>query len=65
MKPLESNFSQMTLQTTTDGGRLNLVDEGSQRLSSMTQRVLERKTMTTTTESRTESKSQKHSFRLE
>ncbi|XP_055385289.1 talin-2 isoform X2 [Condylostylus longicornis] len=64
IKPLESNFSQLTIRT-DNNGRLNLEEEGSQRLSSMTQRVLERKILTTTTESRTETKSQKHSFRLE
>ncbi|XP_055913869.1 talin-2 [Eupeodes corollae] len=62
-KPLEAHFSQITLNS--DGGKLSLVDEGSQRLSSITQRVMERKTFTTTTESRSEKKTEQHSFRLE
>ncbi|XP_070064765.1 talin-2 isoform X3 [Drosophila virilis] len=60
---LESSFSQMTLNT--DGGKLSIVDQGSERLTSMTQRVMERKSFTTTTESRSETKTEKHSFRLE
>lgn len=63
VKPLESSFSQMTLNT--DGGKISIVDQGSERLSSMTQRVMERKSFTTTTESRSETKTEKHSFRLE
>lgn len=63
VKPLESSFSQMTLNT--DGGKISIVDEGSERLTSMTQRVMERKSFTTTTESRSETKTEKHSFRLE
>lgn len=63
-QPLESSFSQMTLNT--DGGKLSIVDQqGSERLTSMTQRVMERKSFTTTTESRSETKTEKHSFRLE
>lgn len=47
-------------------GKVSLIDGGgSSRLNQITQRVLERKTMTTTTESRMESKSEKHNFRLE
>ena len=63
VKPLESSFSQMTLNT--DGGKISIVDQGSERLTSMTQRVLERKSFTTTTESHSETKTEKHSFRLE
>ncbi|XP_017955298.1 talin-2 isoform X4 [Drosophila navojoa] len=63
VKPLESSFSQMTLNT--DGGKISIVDQGSERLTSMTQRVMERKSFTTTTESRSETKTEKHSFRLE
>ncbi|XP_030385593.1 talin-2 isoform X4 [Scaptodrosophila lebanonensis] len=63
IKPLETNFSQMTLNT--DGGKISIVDQGSERLTSMTQRVMERKSFTTTTESRSETKTEKHSFRLE
>ncbi|KAH8306929.1 hypothetical protein KR044_001207 [Drosophila immigrans] len=63
VKPLESSFSQMTLNT--DGGKISIVDQGSERLSSITQRVMERKSFTTTTESRSETKTEKHSFRLE
>ncbi|KAL7733289.1 hypothetical protein ACLKA6_004787 [Drosophila palustris] len=63
-QPLESSFSQMTLNT--DGGKISIVDQqGSERLTSMTQRVMERKSFTTTTESRSETKTEKHSFRLE
>ncbi|XP_017074044.1 talin-2 isoform X2 [Drosophila eugracilis] len=62
-KPLESSFSQMTLNT--DGGKISIVDQGSERLTSMTQRVMERKSFTTTTESRSETKTEKHSFRLD
>lgn len=53
----------MTLNT--DGGKISIVDQGSERLTSMTQRVMERKSFTTTTESRSETKTEKHSFRLE
>nr|XP_017026326.1 talin-2 isoform X2 [Drosophila kikkawai] len=63
VKPLESSFSQMTLNT--DGGKISIVDQGSERLTSMTQRVMERKSFTTTTESRSETKTEKHSFRLD
>lgn len=63
VKPLEAGFSQISLHT--DGGKLSLADEGSHRLSSITQRVMERKTFTTTTESRSEKKTEQHSFRLE
>lgn len=51
----------------SNNGQVSLVDEnsGSERLSSMTQRVMERKTYSTTTESRTEKKTEQHSFRLE
>lgn len=62
-KPLESSFSQMTLNT--DSGKVSLIDQGSQRLTSMTQRVMERKSFTTTSETRTEKKTESHSFRLE
>lgn len=53
----------MTLSN--DGGRLTLIDEGSERLTSMTQRVMERKSYSTTSETRTEKKTETHSFRLE
>ncbi|CAD7082909.1 unnamed protein product [Hermetia illucens] len=59
---VDSQFSQMSL---SEDGKLNLTEGSSTRLASMTQRVVERKTMTTTTESRVEKKSQQHSFRLE
>lgn len=50
----------------SNDGNVSLIDGGgSTRLNQMTQRVLERKTMTTTTESRMETKSEKHNFRLE
>lgn len=63
MKPLETNFSHISLNT--DEGKVTLADQGSQRLTSMTQRVMERKTFTSTTESRSERKTEKHSFRME
>lgn len=55
----------MTLNT--DGGHLNLSADGgvgSSRLASMTQRVMERQTVTTSSESRSEKKTQQHSYRL-
>lgn len=59
-----TQFSQMNL--VSNDGKVSLVDGGgSTRLNQMTQRTLERKTMTTTTESRMESKTEKHNFRLE
>ncbi|XP_037955861.1 talin-1 isoform X2 [Teleopsis dalmanni] len=61
--PLDSSFSQMSL--TTDGGKVSIIDQGSERLSSMTQRVMERKTFTTTSETRSEKKTESHSFRME
>lgn len=60
---VDQQFSKMNL--TTDNGTVSLSDVGSSRLNSMTQRVMERKTMTTTTESKSESKTEKRSFRLE
>ncbi|KAL9904952.1 talin-1 isoform X1 [Glossina fuscipes] len=63
IKPLESSFQQMTVNT--EGGKLSLIDQGSERLTSMTQRVMERKSYTTTSEMRTEKKTESHSFRLE
>lgn len=61
---MDSQFSQMNL--VSNDGKVSLFEgNGSPRLNSITQRVLERKTMTTTTESRMESKTQKHNFRLE
>lgn len=63
VQPLETSMSQMTLST--DGGKVSIIDQGSERLTSMTQRVMERKTFTTTTESRSEKKTESHSFRLE
>ncbi|XP_059217650.1 talin-1 isoform X2 [Stomoxys calcitrans] len=63
VKPLESSFSQMTLNS--ESGKMSLIDQGSQRLTSMTQRVMERKSFTTTSETRTEKKTESHSFRLE
>lgn len=53
------------MNLTTDNGTVSLSDIGSNRLNSMTQRVMERKTMTTTTESKSESKTEKRSFRLD
>ncbi|XP_073841685.1 talin_middle and talin-RS domain-containing protein rhea isoform X1 [Musca autumnalis] len=63
VKPLESSFSQMTLNS--ESGKVSLIDQGSQRLTSMTQRVMERKTFSQTSETRTEKKTESHSFRLE
>lgn len=62
--PNHHEFAQMTLNT--DGGHLNLSDGGvgSSRLASMTQRVMERQTVTTSSESRSEKKTQQHSYRL-
>ncbi|XP_036337556.1 talin-2 [Rhagoletis pomonella] len=60
-KPLDSSFSQMTLST--DGGKVSIIDQGSERLTSMTQRVMERKTFSSTTEMHSEKKT--HSFRME
>lgn len=62
-KPLDSSFSQLTLST--DGGKVSIMDQGSERLTSMTQRVMERKTFSTTTETRSEKKTESHSFRME
>lgn len=62
-KPLDKSFNEMSLNT--DGGNLSLIDQGSQRLTSMTQRVMERKSYTTTSETRTEKKTESHSFRME
>lgn len=64
--PLSQEFTQLTLNT--DGGHLNLSASdsgvGSSRLASMTQRVMERQTVTTSSESRSEKKTQQHSYRL-
>lgn len=59
-----AEFAQLSLNT--DGGNLSLVDSGvgSSRLASMTQRVMERKTVTTSSETHNEKKSQQHSYRL-
>lgn len=61
--PIGEDFSRMTLST--DGGHVGINDIGSQRLATMTQRVMERQTVTTSSESRSEKKSQQHSFRLD
>ena len=58
------------LSLSQDGGNLQLTEVGngaasSTRLASMTQRVMERQTVTTSSESRVEKKSQQHSYRLE
>lgn len=62
-KTLNKSFNEMSLNT--DGGNLSLIDQGSQRLTSMTQRVMERKSFTSTSETRTEKKTETHSFRME
>lgn len=49
----------------TDSSNMSLIDQGSKRLTSMTQRVMERKSFTTTSETRTEKKTETHSFRME
>lgn len=49
----------------TESGKISLIDQGSERLTSMTQRVMERKSFTTTSETRTEKKTESHSFRME
>lgn len=55
----------MTLTSNDGGGNLSLIDAGgSTRLASMTQRVMERQTVTTSSETRSEKKSQQHSYRL-
>lgn len=63
VKPLETSFNQMSLNT--ESGKISLIDQGSERLTSMTQRVMERKSFTTTSETRTEKKTESHSFRME
>ncbi|XP_023303329.1 talin-1 isoform X3 [Lucilia cuprina] len=63
VKPLESSFNQMSLNT--ESGKISLIDQGSERLTSMTQRVMERKSYTTTSETRTEKKTESHSFRMD
>lgn len=63
--PLNQDFSKMTLTSNDGGGNLSLIDSGgSTRLASMTQRVMERQTVTTSSETRSEKKSQQHSYRL-
>lgn len=56
----------MTLKQHIDDGKTNVIEEqGSSRLTSMTQRVLERKTISSTTETRMEKKSEQRTFRLD
>jgi len=60
---IQHDFSKMSL--TNDGGNLSLIDGGSERLTSISQRVMERQTIATTTKSKLETKTQTHSYRLE
>lgn len=60
---MHPEFAKLSLNE--GGGNLSLVDAaGSTRLASMTQRVMERKTVTTSSETHSEKKSQQHSYRL-
>lgn len=62
---LSDELSKMSL--TQDGGKLNLsgCDEITHSTTSSMQRLTERKTITTSSESRMDKKSQQHSYRLE
>lgn len=61
---ISKDFSTMTI--TSDGGTVVLDDgDSTQRSSQLTQRVMERKTVTTKTEQHSERKTQQHSYRLD
>lgn len=60
---INDGFTNMTISS--DGNSVRVTDTGSNRLQSMTQRVMERKTVTTSSESRMEKQNKQHSYRLE
>ncbi len=64
MSGINDGFTNMTISS--DGNNIRLTEaDGSNRLASMTQRVMERKTVTTSSESRMEKQNKQHSYRLE